>query len=159
MKLIKVQVPAYVYALVDDDDYDMVSRHKWTLTTNGYAMTHVGNRAVLMHRLILGIEDKGPGIEGHHLNSNNTLDNRRGNLSQETLLSHNHIHVDAHKHPQERHKAGYSSRFKYVYWRKDRQMWMAMPTLTGNKRKSLGIYSTEEEAKAAVDAFLTGSKA
>ncbi len=72
-------------ALVDDRDYEMVSRHSWRLARRSsvnYAVTTLGkrpNRSVcLMHRMIMGL---GPGDsrEVDHLNYNG-LDNQRENL-------------------------------------------------------------------------------
>jgi len=65
-------------ALVDDKDYDLVSRHKWYALQQGedrwYAVT--GHCAIPMHRLIL---DPPEGLEVDHINQNG-LDNRRSNI-------------------------------------------------------------------------------
>src|SRR3954447_1220645 len=63
-------------ALVDDADADLVSGHKWSLTTRGYAAAKINGRKVLMHRLIL---NPGIGQVVDHRN-HNKLDNRRSNI-------------------------------------------------------------------------------
>lgn len=79
-----------LYALVDDEDYLLVSQYKWTYTYNrkdlyGYARTAPyiadsnGNKKrvyIRMHRLILNAQ---PGQEVDHRN-NNGLDNRKSNI-------------------------------------------------------------------------------
>lgn len=71
------------FAIVDDGDFDELSKYKWFLSSNGYAMRsiHLGKRksvAVCMHRQILGL-GKGEKIDVDHINMNH-LDNRRDNL-------------------------------------------------------------------------------
>lgn len=66
-------------ALVDDEDFELVSKHKWYAAKRGYrfyAQRRVNRRIVQMHRLLT----KAPtGLEVDHINGN-TLDNRRSNL-------------------------------------------------------------------------------
>lgn len=59
------------YALVDDEDYELLSRFKWSLTAKGYAIT-----SVRMHRLVMGAPH---GMEVDHRNGER-LDNQKGNL-------------------------------------------------------------------------------
>jgi hypothetical protein len=63
------------YALVDDEDYETVSTHRWYLGRNGYVMR---GHTVYLHREILGLVN-GDGRQGDHKN-NDRLDNRRSNL-------------------------------------------------------------------------------
>lgn len=71
-------------AIVDDEDYDELSRHKWLLNKDGYAQRTAKKaekeprkqRVILMSRFLLGIT----GNElCDHINGNK-LDNRKGNL-------------------------------------------------------------------------------
>ena len=87
MKKIDISTPTYpnMYALVDDQDYDELSKHKWSarrLRNSHYVQRGVSagkKRAILtMHRAILGLRT-GDGIHGDHINGNG-LDNRRSNL-------------------------------------------------------------------------------
>lgn len=68
-------------ALVDDDDFDRLDRHRWSLM-NGAAhrKAKIGgrNRTVLMHREVMGAAF-GDGLSIEHV-SGNRLDNRKSNL-------------------------------------------------------------------------------
>lgn len=70
-----------VVVLLDDEDIELVFRHKWWITPQGYACTKIrredgSRRTIGMHRMILGDPDY-PAID--HINRNR-LDNRRENL-------------------------------------------------------------------------------
>jgi len=67
-------------AIVDEEDYEIVSQYKWHLSSTGYAVWR-GNidgnkKTVRMHRLITSAPD---GLIVDHLNRN-PLDNRKSNL-------------------------------------------------------------------------------
>lgn len=62
------------HAIVDDDLADLAN-HFWTLM-DGYAITSIGGKRVLMHHLVVG---RMQGMDVSHENTNR-LDNRRNNL-------------------------------------------------------------------------------
>lgn len=65
-------------ALIDDEDFDLVSKYRWRKTTFGYAIAYrkgVGDR-IWMHRLIMN-PDKGVLVDHR---DRNKLNNRRSNL-------------------------------------------------------------------------------
>ena len=67
--------------LLDDDDVELVSQHKWWITPQGYACTKIrrddgSRRTIGMHRLILGDPET---AATDHINRNR-LDNRKENL-------------------------------------------------------------------------------
>ena len=67
--------------IVDDDDFDYLSKHKWYLSKHGYAIgcekrNNIKSFAKI-HRIIMGIND--PSIKIDHVNGNK-LDNRKNNL-------------------------------------------------------------------------------
>lgn len=74
--------------LIDDEDYDLVSKYKWYIHTNtyknkkritliAYSRRNGKKTTIKLHRLILGLTD--PSVLCDHINGN-TLDNRRSNL-------------------------------------------------------------------------------
>jgi len=70
-------------ALVDDEDYECVSRFKWRARRDKktwYAETGPCDASIFMHNFIL---DNAPGMEGDHKNGNG-LDNRRQNIRPAT---------------------------------------------------------------------------
>lgn len=63
--------------LIDPENLELVSRYKWNLHSRGYAATTIKGKTILMHRLIMGVDD--PKIEVDH-QFHNKLDNRKANL-------------------------------------------------------------------------------
>ena len=119
MKLIKLT--RNKYAIVDDDDFDKLNRYKWQCNYYGYAKRGIwdrgtnNNKQVLMHREIMGVLDR-KDIEIDHINKN-TLDNRKCNLR---FCSHQENIMGKSGH----YKNNKSSRYKGVYYRKDRRVWI-----------------------------------
>jgi len=62
--------------LIDDKDYEVISKHNWYLSNGGYAISSMKAKNVRMHRFILNAP-VGEIID--HINGNK-LDNRRKNL-------------------------------------------------------------------------------
>jgi hypothetical protein len=83
MKEIKLSNSELV-TLVDDEDYDELSKYKWQARPGGSGVPYVGRSqkingkgtSVSMHRKLMG---NPVGMDVHHIN-HNTLDNRRENL-------------------------------------------------------------------------------
>lgn len=139
-------------ALIDDEDVELVSRHKWFASRHGsrvYARTNVldanSHRKTLpMHRLIM---NPGRGLDIDHINGNG-IDNRRSNL-RSCSRSRNKANAAAY--------ANNRSGFKGVYWQKDVRKWRAQIRVMGRKLH-LGLFDARQEAalaynKAAVEHF------
>lgn len=62
--------------LIDNDDFEHVSRYSWCISKTGYAVANINGKVTKMHRYILGISDNK--IVDHK--NGNPLDNRRCNL-------------------------------------------------------------------------------
>jgi hypothetical protein len=129
-------------ALVDDEDFDSLSKHRWyALKTKNsfYAVRSVGNPTtlVLMHREVLPV---GRGYVIDHINSN-TLDNRRANLRSAT-----HRQNMAHRLKR---KPG-TSKFKGVYYCTTKKKWVASIRSEG-RMKRLGCFKDETDAAKAYD--------
>lgn len=59
MKIIKARIKGELFAdvLVDDEDYDLLSKFTWKVNTSGHIQTIRLGKTILMHRLVLGIDD------------------------------------------------------------------------------------------------------
>ncbi|MFV0916059.1 HNH endonuclease [Ralstonia nicotianae] len=127
-------------ALVDDADYEVLSRHKWYFHRSGYAVRNVKeddgkNYSLFMHRQIMGLEKKSI-LVADHINQNK-LDNRRCNLRICT------------RQDNSRNRGRLSSnRSGFVGVRKCGNKWRAY-IRDGKKQKHLGTYDTAELACAA----------
>lgn len=117
--------------IVDNEDYEALSKYKWGLTKKGYARRAAKPRHIFLHRQILNVPD---GVFVDHINGNK-LDNRKSNLRivPQSLNSRNLI--------QER--ANNNSGYKGVC--KCRNKWRAY-IVVNYKQKHLGCFETKEEA-------------
>ncbi len=91
----KISLSRGKHALIDDSDFDRISKYNWYINENAektkvYAMrsrlkdeVNVTGTKVYMHRFILNVKDKAVMIK--HKNGN-TLDNRRENLIQKKRI-------------------------------------------------------------------------
>ena len=131
-------------ALVDDDDFDLVSRYHWTIfepvrggrVMKAYARTWGADPGgIFMHALILAVK----GVD--HVNHDG-LDNRRRNLRPVTPAQNS-----ANRRPNRDH----SSAFKGVGWEKDSRRWRASMRVNG-RLISLGRFADESDAAHAYDA-------
>ena len=132
-------------ALVDDDDYELVSGYRWRVWErrrgpNGaiwgpYAVASVSSRrggCIQMHQLITGWP-----MTDHR--NGNGLDNQRSNLRPATV---------AQNTQNARPQAGSSSRYKGVTWHKKLSKWQA-EIKVGGKHRYLGVFVSEEDAALA----------
>lgn len=127
-------------ALVDDADYEHVSRFKWTALFNPdngkwYARRVSGGRTLYLHRFLMSAAK---GVHVDHKNGDG-LDCRRGNLR---------FADNSQNHQNMRRLSTNTSGYKGVHPRGRR--WVATITL---KKKSYwcGTYDTAEDAARAYD--------
>jgi len=138
--MIEIPLTQNQVALIDDDDYELVSKRTWRAQWNPsinsfYAITSIRKpdgkwTALLMHRLIKDAQRGEQGDHIHHL----TLDNRRSELRLCTQ-SQNMCNIGK----REDNTSGY----KGVCWNKHKQKWQAQIRVNG-KRKNLGYFDTPE---------------
>jgi len=129
-------------ALIDDEDYELVSGYEWHLHRDrnaNYARTSVsrnGKRArVYMHRLIM---DAPKGRQVDHID-HDALNNRRANLRMCTA---------SQNQGNQRKQTGTSSQYKGVCWHKEKGKWHAKIKANAPCRH-LGYFSDETDAARA----------
>jgi hypothetical protein len=144
-----IQIADGVFATVDDDGFDELSKYCWYLDDNGRAtrVEHVylgfkkyKSRHVRMHHDVIGRPPEGLVID--HIN-NNRLDNRLCNLQFATQKQ------NSQKTIKQCRKT--SSKYKGVCWDKERKKWMAY-LKTGGRRVFTKRFDTELEAARAYNA-------
>jgi HNH endonuclease len=133
--------PKHRFAIIDDEDYELISKYKWYIFDTPYtcyarAYANKGKTTILMHNLIV----KAKGID--HINRDG-LDNRKANLRLATQSQNN-----ANKGKQDIKTA--SSKYKGVTWGKYQSKWIAQ-IMKDRKNYYIGAFSSEIEAAAAYD--------
>lgn len=122
-------------ALVDDEDYECVSAHKWYAEKSRgglwYAARAVEYTHIRMHTVILGVDG---GIRVDHRDGDG-LNNRRNNLR----IATNGQNV------ANQHTIRGTSRYRGVHWDKHSRKWSAKISVHG-VTYYLGQSSSEEEA-------------
>lgn len=139
----KIQLSQGKFALVDDDDYEYLSKWKWHFH-HGYACRNDehydknGNRKpIRMHRVVMKTPED---MEVDHLNGE-TTDNRKSNL-RNCFHNENMKNMKVHRNS--------ISGYKGVTWWKIGKKWRAR--IRGNgKEISLGYYDNPESAAKAYD--------
>lgn len=135
------------YALVDDEDYENLTRHKWCAQWDNNALTFYAKRSVRkpdgrwkpirMHRVIM---DAMPGMQVDHIDHNG-LNNRKKNLRLVTNQQNSYGKF-------KRVRSG--SRFKGVSWYKLLRKWRAR-IVVNYQYIHLGYFSDEETAARTYD--------
>jgi hypothetical protein len=148
----EIQLSQGKVAIVDDKDYEYLSKFKWyaSYSRSGFYAVRSNRQGqkpshILMHRVILNAPlDK----EGDHINGD-TLDNRRCNLR---LCSHSQNICNSRKPTDSK-----TSIYKGVSLPKGYKRWKACIAING-RNKHLGFFSNELDAakaynKAAIELF------
>lgn len=127
-------------AIIDDEDFDLVSRYKWYEQKHPstiYARTGGRKFRTSMHRLIMNAK-KGQKVD--HINHDG-LDNRKENLRFTTATRNGQNRIG---------KTYGSSLYKGVYWNKWARKWRADITVN-KKHVCLGYFTNEVTAAVAYD--------
>lgn len=119
------------FALIDDEDFNLVSNYNWHFNESGYARTSTPKK-LYMHRLILGAQ-KGQICD--HINGNR-LDNRQSNLR---------FCNQSENRKNQGLRSNNRSGYKGVSWAKEKKKWTVRIRING-KAKYLGYYIDKVEA-------------
>lgn len=147
------------YALVDDEDYELVTSKTWHLNADGYAIwrgwvetTQEARAAgretpmkltLFMHRLVMGVGVGGsycPSEQVDHIDQNK-LNNQKSNLRVGSRLE-NAQNIKSHRDAE-------TSQYRGVYFNKRSSKWYARAQANG-KFIWLGSHDTEVDAAEAV---------
>jgi hypothetical protein len=126
-------------AIVDDCDYDMLSRYKWYAHKDYnkyYAIRRaggLGNKTISMHHIVIGRPPNG--LVTDHIDGNG-LNNTRNNLR----------HVTHRVNMQNVNKIGKNSMFLGAY--KEKKKWKSQIIINGTC-KYLGTFDTDRDAHEA----------
>jgi len=128
-------------AIVDDVDFDELSKYKWYYDTYGYAgrtiSRKLGKKNIKMHRVIM----KTPtGMETDHLDGN-PLNNQRNNLR---------ICTHSENIKNQKRRADNTSGYRGVSFRSDTGKWGAC-IWNNNQHYSLGAFENPIDAALAYD--------
>ncbi len=141
------------HAVIDDEDFDVVSKYKWRLhctkigTNWFYARTCIytpikNYKYIYLHRLVMNFPQKG--IQVDHINGNK-LDCRKANLRLATNAENSRNSVKPINN---------TSGYKGVWKRTDnlnrKKMWVAN-VIINKKKYSMGCFYTAKEAALAYD--------
>lgn len=131
-----------LFALVDGEDYERISQHKWyahKARNAFYAVRKktISRKMILMHREIMNTP---PNVEIDHRN-HCTLDNRKPNIRLCTRTQN-----QQNRNPQK----NTSSKFKGICWKKEKKKWRAC-IKQNRKQLHLGYFNSETDAAKAYD--------
>lgn len=136
--MIKIELANHGCAVIDEEDYSIVSKLKWRAVFNGftwYAISTYHKKTVYMHRLIMKEAETCVHID--HINSNG-LDNRKENLRS----------CNGSQNNMNRKKSMIAtSIYKGVYWDRSAGRWVARVKIN---RKPVYERSFTREIDAAI---------
>ena len=119
--------------IVDDEDFEEVSKYKWYTHKDGYACRNDSGKTILLHRFLMKADKESLVDHKNH----DKLDNRKANLR--LCSKAQNLYNSITRNPSE---------FKGVS--KHRRKWRAAKTFQG-KRIHIGLYFTAESAAKAYD--------
>lgn len=146
----RIKLTRGLYAKVDPQTYESLNQHLWHCTNHGYAARSArmnGRKiCVYMHKAVLQLyPDRytlNAGLLIDHINRDK-LDNRRANLrlvtpQQNTINRHGRFFRA-------------TSKYKGVYWHKQKNKWYARIKPSNGRQISLGLFTSETAAAKAYD--------
>ena len=139
-----------VYAEVDDEDYERLSKYKWSINKSSsphvkYAQTNTGGKKIHMHRLIMGLEDYADDKRIINHIDGNGLNNKKSNMEICDML----YNSQSFRRHHGEHNVGcvyYDTSMKRV------KRWRTCITI--NKVKTQKRFETEDEANAYLQSII-----
>ncbi len=129
------------FALIDDEDFEIVSLFDWQINRDGYVFTDFNlngkRKKILLHRMIMNASDS----QWLDHKSSNRLDNRKCKLRFCTPTEN-----ACNRLPNN----NCISKYKGVNWSKSRKKWRARIQVNG-KRIDIGLFHEETAAAQAYD--------
>lgn len=130
----KISLTQKKFAVIDDDMFDVLSKHKWCVN-NGYAVRGIvpgGRIQEKMHRIIMNAPKN---LEVDHIDGDR-LNNQRSNLRL-CIHSRNVMNCGIYKNN--------TSGYKGVSWNKQIEKWIAHIRIN-KKRIHLGVFVDKKKA-------------
>lgn len=121
--------------IVDTQNLDIVTKYKWRLSTDGYAMGRDADKTIMLHRILVGAPK---GMVVDHIN-HNTLDNRNDNLRICTNQDNGRNKMTVSNNTSGRNG---------VSWNKSSKKWMSYITVD-SKMIYLGLFVNIADAITA----------
>ena len=147
MKKIKLNLGKFT--LIDDQDFDLINKKKWFVSSNGYVVgnfrVNKKNKTVLLSRYLLN-PPKDLTID--HINRNK-LDNQRGKLRIVNYSINNH-----NQRIRKNNTSGFTGVFKEKR-NKKKESWHAEIRLNNGIREYLGTFQNAKEASLAYERKLS----
>jgi hypothetical protein len=136
----EIQLTRGKIAIVDNEDYDMLSQFNWCYSQVGYAVSRIDNKVRYLHRILLGENS----LYVDHINRNK-LDNRRSNL-RVCDGTQNNANIPKPKTN--------TSGYKGVHWAKNAGKWVAQIWVRG-EYNYLGLIEDVSDAAMEYDRAAT----
>ena len=127
-------------AIVDDEDYNHISKNKWTFTQQGYAVRTYKQKREYLHRVILGAK-RGQFVDHK---DGDKLNNTRKNLR---FVSTSQNNINRHK-ARPTSKSGIPGVWLKEFYQKGyvRKYYGWIAEIRFNRRKKVRMFRTKEEA-------------
>lgn len=130
-----IQLTKDKVAMVDDEDYETLSKYCWCYDCNGYAVANVNGVNTLMHNLLVNITQ---GSEVDHADRN-TINNQKYNLRIATKSQNG-----ANRGKNKNNTSGYKGVIK------SKKKWLAIIKVN-YKSIRIGLFDTAFDAAVAYD--------
>lgn len=137
--MIEVKLNRGKVALVDEEDFDTISSVNWNAHPEKhrwYATGKINDRAVKMHRMILGVTDSSVIVD--HIDGDG-LNNRKSNLR---------IATNSENLCNQRPRENFTSKYKGVHWDRFNNKWRVQ-VQKGKTVVRVGRFDDETEAALA----------